>query len=206
MATTVDVATLGRCTVDGASVVNRRAVELAALIALSNGCVHRDRVVVELFEAEPAPSSLPTLAMRARKAGVPVRYDKRRACYTLGEGVRFDVLDLLRLVREGRLDEALDRYTGPFLPTSHSPFAADTRADVEGAVVRAVLLRGDVGLMTRADRMIKHPELSEELIRRGADPATVSLSRSWLSALAGPAVPVHMASRGASGSGGRRRA
>ncbi|CAL9503550.1 hypothetical protein SUDANB121_03504 [Nocardiopsis dassonvillei] len=186
MTRTVEVSTLGRCAVDGAAVANRRAVELAALVALSHGSVHRDRVLVELFEADPAPSSLPTLAMRARRAGIPVRYDRRRACYTLDGGVRFDVVELLGLVRAGELERALDLYTGPFLPTSQSPFAADTRADVEGAVVRAVLARGDVALMTRADRVVKHPELSEELVRRGADPATVSLSRSWLSGLGFP--------------------
>ena len=182
----VEVSTLGRCAVDGTAVANRRAVELAALVALSNGRVHRDRVLVELFEADPAPSSLPTLAMRARRAGIPLGYDRNRACYVLDGAVRFDVVELLRLARAGKPEQALDLYAGPFLPISQSPFAMDTRASVEGALVRAVLDRGDVALMTRADRLVKHPELSEELVRRGTDPATVSLSRSWLSGLGFP--------------------
>ncbi|MEU1898073.1 hypothetical protein ABZ512_06815 [Nocardiopsis dassonvillei] len=180
---TVEISTLGRCAVNGVTVQSRRAVELVALLVLSAGQAQRDWLMVNLFEGDPAPSSLPTLALRARKIGLPVRYDRLRGFYWLEESVRCDVNDVLTLLREGRTEEALDRYTGPFLPASHSPFAMEVRAAVENSVVRAVLDRADVDLMTRADRVVKHPELSEEIVRRGADTAAVSLSRSWLTAL-----------------------
>ena len=183
MERTVEISTLGRCAVDGVDVQSRRAVELAALLALSGGRAQRDWLMMNLFEGDPAPSSLPTLALRARKVGLPVRYDRFRGFYWLEDGARCDVVDVLDLLKEKRTEEAMDRYTGPFLPSSHSPFATETRASVENAIVQAVLERSDIDLMARADRVVKHPELSEELVRRGADAATVSLSRSWLSAL-----------------------
>ncbi|WP_017569533.1 hypothetical protein [Nocardiopsis halotolerans] len=184
MERTVEISTLGRCAVNGVNVQSRRAVELAALLALSGGRAQRDWLMTNLFESDPSPSSLPTLALRARKVGLPVRYDRFRGFYWLEDGARCDVVDILALLQEKRIEEALDRYTGPFLPGSHSPFAVEARASVENAIVRAVLEQADVDLMARADRVVKHPELSEELVRRGADTATVSLSRSWLAALA----------------------
>ncbi|WP_017581505.1 hypothetical protein [Nocardiopsis valliformis] len=183
MAERIEVATLGRCTVGGAAVASRRAIELAALLALQGGRAQRDWVTVSLFETAPAPSSLPTLAMRARKAGIPVEYERLRGCYRLEKGASFDVVRVLKLLDEGRVSRALDLYTGPFLPKSGSPFAVRTRANLEDRIVRSVVESGDVSLMTRADRLVKHPELSEELVRRGADTATVSLSRTWLSVL-----------------------
>ncbi|MCY9786283.1 hypothetical protein KIK06_20525 [Nocardiopsis sp. EMB25] len=183
MERTVEISTLGSCAVDGVTVPSRRAVELTALLVLSGGRAQRDWMMVNLFEGDPAPSSLPTLALRARKIGLPVRYDRLRGSYWLEEGVSCDVAEVLGLLRSGGTEEALDRYPGPFLPASHSPFAVEVRATVENALVKAVLKRADLDLMTRADRVVKHPVLSEELVRRGADTATVSLSRSWLNAL-----------------------
>ncbi|MGW5875103.1 hypothetical protein ACWFMI_00925 [Nocardiopsis terrae] len=183
MEESVEISTLGRCAVDGVAVPSRRAVELTALLVLSGGRAQRDWLMANLFEGDPAPSSLPTLALRARKVGLPVRYDRDQGFYWLEEEVACDVARVLGLLREGMVDEALDRYTGPFLPMSHSPFAMEVRATVENTVVRAVLDRADLELMVRADRLVKHPELSEELVRRNADTTIVSLSRSWLHSL-----------------------
>ena len=180
---TVEISTLGRCAVDGVTVSSRRAVELTALLVLSESHAQRDWLMANLFEGDPAPSSLPTLALRARKAGLPVRYERNQGSYWLTGTVSCDAASVLGLLRERRIEEALDRYTGPFLPMSHSPFAMEVRATVENALVTAVLGRADLDLMVRADRMVKHPKLSEELVRRGADRTVVSLSRSWLYSL-----------------------
>lgn len=183
MERTVEISTLGRCSVNGADVPSRRAVELVALLALSGGRAQRDWLMVNLFEGDPAPSSLPTLALRARKVGLPVQYNRDQGFYWLEGEVNCDIADILGLLRERRVEEALDRYTGPFLPASHSPFAMEVRATVENTIVKAVLELSDLELMVRADRLVKHPELSEELVRRDAGPTAASLSRSWLNAL-----------------------
>src|SRR5690606_22962682 len=177
------VETLGGCRVDGVPVRHGRALELVAVLALAKGSAPRDWLLSTLFEGDPAPSSLPTLALRARKLGIDVRYDRDRCCYLLAGEVRCDVVEVLELVEEGRLAEAVARYRGPFLPKSYSPFAVQMRASLEERLVRAALLSDDVALMASVDRVVKHPELSQELVRRGGDAVVVSLSRSWLAGL-----------------------
>lgn len=177
------VQTLGSCMVDGVPVRHRRALELVALLSLSNGAAPRDWLLSTLFEGDPALSSLPTLALRARKAGVDVRYDRDRGFYWLEESVRCDVVHVLELLDTGRVADALALYQGPFLSKSHSPFAVQTRDQVEQRIVRAALDSGDLELIEAADRVVKHPELSEELARNGGNKVSASLSRSWLSGL-----------------------
>lgn len=175
-----EVQTLGGCRVDGVPVRHGRALELVAVLVLSRGTAPRDWLLSTLFEGDPASSSLPTLALRARKLGLDVRYDRDRGLYHLAGRIRCDVAELLSLLDEGRLDEALALYRGPFLTKSYSPFATQTRDHVEQRIVRAAIDSGDVELMEAADRVVKHPELSQELVRRGGDQVSASLSRSWL--------------------------
>lgn len=177
------IRTLGGCQVDGNAVRYSRPVELVAALALSGGRVQRDWLLSTLFERDPSPSSLPTIALRARKLGVDVRYDRDTRCFELVGDVDCDVVVLTRRLKQGRLMEALDMYRGPFLSKSHSPFAMDMRASLESQLVSAVIRSGDVEAMSIADRSIKHPELSEFLVRRSADPVRVSLNRSWLAGL-----------------------
>ena len=151
-----------------------------AVLALAKGSAPRDWLLSTLFEGDPAPSSLPTLALRARKLGIDVRYDRDRCCYLLAGEVRCDVVEVLELVEEGRLAEAVARYRGPFLPKSYSPFAVQMRASLEERLVRAALLSDDVALMASVDRSTR---AQPELVRRGGDAVVVSLSRSWLAGL-----------------------
>lgn len=177
------VQTLGGCRVDGVPVKHGRALELVALLSLSKGSAPRDWVLSTLFEGDPALSSLPTLALRARKMGLDVRYDRDRSFYHLEGDVCCDVTDVLRLLDEGEVGEAIALYHGPFLGKSYSPFASHTRDHVEQRIVRSVIDSGDLRLIEEADRVIKHPELCEELVRRGGDKVSASLSRSWLAGL-----------------------
>lgn len=185
-ATPVDllyVRTLGQVGVNGVAVAHGRAVELIAALSLAGGSLSRDWLLSSLFEQDPSPSSLPTLAMRARKLGVDVVYDSSRCMYHLRDYLTVDVTEVFAWLKRGRTAEAVAFYQGPFMPRSHSPFAVETRASLENALVRAVLAEGDVELMARIDRHVKHPELSERLIACSDDPTTVSLNRSWLKAL-----------------------
>ena len=51
----------------------------------------------------------------------------------------------------------------------------EMRTTVEQAMVKAVLELSDLELMVRADRLVKHPELSAELVSRDAWTTTTSL-------------------------------
>ncbi|GHC96575.1 hypothetical protein GCM10007079_49390 [Nocardiopsis terrae] len=177
------VRTLGQCAVNGTPVRSRRAVELVTVLALAGGSAPRDWLLANLFEGDPAPSSLPTLALRARKLGLDVRYHGDRFTYQLESWVECDVVELLARIDEGRIADALALYRGPFLPRSQSPFAVEIRASVESRTVSAAVRTGDPAVMAAADRVIKHPALSAALLRESGDTAAVSLSRSWLARL-----------------------
>jgi hypothetical protein len=179
----VVVRTLGSCSVDGRPVGHARALELVVALATVRGNAPRDWLQSMLFEGYPAPSSLPTLALRARKLGLNVEYDTDQGMYHLRSRVRCDVVEVLDLLRLDRLEDALAAYRGPFLHRSRGPFALYMREHVEQRIVRAVLDRGDVRLMEQADRLIKHPELGEALTRQGGDGMSAHLSRSWLATL-----------------------
>jgi hypothetical protein len=40
-----------------------------------------------------------------------------------------------------------------------------------------------MGWTEAADRIVRHPELNQELVRRGGDQVSASLGRSWLMGL-----------------------
>ncbi|MBB6118413.1 hypothetical protein [Nocardiopsis algeriensis] len=54
---------------------------------------------------------------------------------------------------------------------------------MEQRIARTAIDSDDLALIEAADRVVKHPELSEELVRRGKDRISASLSRSWLAGL-----------------------
>ncbi|MFC4565263.1 hypothetical protein ACFO4E_25700 [Nocardiopsis mangrovi] len=172
--------TLGDCRVDGCRVSNARAVELVVAVALAGGSAPRDWLISQLFEKDPAPSSLPTLAMRARNLGLGITYSADRHAYSLQSPVECDIIDLFDHVKTGDLAKALDLYRGPFMPRSHSPFATELRASAESLVADAVATNGDPVLLRTADRLIKHPAISRLIVSLGTDPIATALSRSWL--------------------------
>ncbi|MDE3723093.1 BTAD domain-containing putative transcriptional regulator [Nocardiopsis sp. N85] len=162
--------TLGGCRVDGRPVRHRRAAELAAALVLSDGAAPRDWLSAVLFEEDPSPSSLPTLAMRARRIGLDVRYERESGAYRIGEEIRCDVVEFLFLLSHGYVAQALELYKGPFLARSDSPFAVQTRAHLEQRVVEAVMDSGDTRLLTAAGRVVRHPAVQRELSRHVAAP------------------------------------
>lgn len=177
------VQTLGGIRVDGAPARSGRALELVAILALSGGVAPRDWLLENLFETPPSPSSLPTLAMRARRLGLDVAYDMDRCRYRLAGRVSCDVVEVLDLLREGCISDVLKVYHGPFIPRSHSPFAMGIRGELEKRMSDAAIRSSDSRVMIAVDRVVKHPELSMALLRSDSDPSTVSLSRSWLGTL-----------------------
>ncbi|MFW5415268.1 hypothetical protein J0910_01175 [Nocardiopsis sp. CNT-189] len=176
------VDTLGGCRVDGLPVSSARAVELAVALAVSGGAAPRDWLLSVLFDTDPAPSSLPTLAMRARALDLAVGYLPDRHSYALLAPIECDLVEFFREMKSGDPRRALSLYRGPFMPRSHSPFASGMRSTIESLVGTAAQ-NGDTAFLAEADRLIKHPDLSRRIVSAGADPLAVSLSRTWLRTL-----------------------
>ncbi|WP_017581507.1 hypothetical protein [Nocardiopsis valliformis] len=180
------VQTLGECRVNGQPVRHRRAVELSAALVLSDGAAPRDWLLSVLFEGEASPSSLPTLAMRARKLGLEVQYEREIGAYRIDEDVRCDVAEFLFLLSQGYLAQALEMYKGPFMARSTSPFAVQTRAQLERHIVRSVVECDDIRLVEAADRVVTSPELTRELARRGAQRVAAPMTRRAVPVAAKP--------------------
>lgn len=175
--------TLGKARVGGSPTTSKRALELVTVICLSGGSAPRDWLTENLYEVPPAPSSLPTLALRARKLGIKVEYESDLSRYFLKTQVECDVTLLLSYLQKQRVADALSLYKGPFLTSSQSPFATQIRIFLENKIVRSTIATENPSLMIQADKVIKHPELSEALIRFLPDSVEASLSRSWLSTI-----------------------
>src|SRR5690606_33321179 len=108
----VDV--LGGCRIDGVPVSSARAVELVVALAVSGGSAPRDWLLSVLFDADPAPSSLPTLALRARTLGLTVEYRPDRHSYALMTPVECDLAEFFKEMKSGDPRRALSLYHGPF--------------------------------------------------------------------------------------------
>src|SRR5690606_28961736 len=145
----VDV--LGGCRIDGVPVSSARAVELVVALAVSGGSAPRDWLLSVLFDADPAPSSLPTLALRARTLGLTVEYRPDRHSYALMTPVECDLAEFFKEMKSGDPRRALSLYHGPFMPRSHSPFASGMRSSIE-ALFSTAAENGDTAFLTEADR------------------------------------------------------
>lgn len=133
----IRLTTLGRITVGGKSTRQIRPLEAVALLAFHGGWALRETMRTALFGEESPNSSLTSLLTRARKLGFSIR--EEGGGYRLAARVSLDALRFDQLLREGRVDEALKLYRGPFMPGARSPFAEEVRTYLEEALIRAVL-------------------------------------------------------------------
>ena len=171
---------LGRTTVDGRPVKNVKPLELVAVLAVAGGTMSRDGVLNRLYECEASASTVPTLAYRARKLGLAIEYDAYGRRYRLARPVSLDALDVLRLARAGRPQEALCLYAGECLPTSTSPFALALRLELESALVRAILAVDDDDLVSMGCQLLDNQELAQAAMSRRGEPIATVLSHSFL--------------------------
>lgn len=173
------VSILGRCEVNGHRVTHSKAMEFITVLAAAGGSMSRDGLHHRIYERDISVSTLPTLAYRARRLGISVRYEALGRRYSLAESVTVDALEVLRLLKEGKAADALILYRGPCLPESDSPFVVSLRQTIEDKLVRAVLDSGDQELIKAASRMIDHWELAEPAAV-GDDPFSAVLSDAYL--------------------------
>ncbi|UQA94460.1 hypothetical protein [Streptomyces halobius] len=170
---------LGRFAVDGKPVASSKTMEFVTALASAGGSMSRDGLHHRIYERDVSASTLPTLAYRARKLGIDVRYETLGRRYVLTQSVSVDALMVLGLLKAGKPAEALILYQGPCLPECDSPFAVSLRQKLESQLVRSVLDSGDQDLIRAASRLIDHWELAEPAAA-GDDPLSAVLSHSYL--------------------------
>ncbi|WP_079176689.1 MULTISPECIES: hypothetical protein [Streptomyces] len=156
-----------------------KTIEFITALAAAGGAMSRDGLHHRIYERDVSTSTLPTLAYRARKLGIAVRYQTLGRRYVLDGPVAVDALTVLALVKARRPADALLLYQGPCLPDCDSPFAVSLRQTVEDRLVRAVLDSGDQELVRATSRLIDHWELAEPAAT-GDDPFSAVLSDSYL--------------------------
>lgn len=157
MSRALRITTLGRTTIDGVPTRQIRPLEAVVLLAFHGGWALRETMRAALFGEKSPKSSLTSLLTRARRLGIVIQGEGEG--YRLVSRVHLDALRFDQLLREGRVDEALKLYRGPFMPGSQSPFAEEVRNYLEEALIQAVLGK------PRKPRWVK-----EALIRVGPEP------------------------------------
>ncbi|MFJ8113865.1 GAF domain-containing protein [Streptomyces sp. NPDC096132] len=124
-----------------------RHSEIVLALALAGRGVTGDRLAVDLSEHEVPASTLRAELTRLRAVLGPELLGSRP--YALLRPVRTDFGDVSRLLTEGRVVEALARYSGPLLPRSEAPAVVAHRRCLEQQLRGAVLGSGDAGLLRR---------------------------------------------------------
>ena len=124
-----------------------RHSEIVLALALAGRGVTGGRLAVDLSEREVPASTLRAEMTRLRAVlGCDLLGSRP---YALLHPLRTDFDDVSHLLAEGRVGEALTRYSGPLLPRSEAPVVVAHRRSLEQQVRGAVLGSGDAGLLRR---------------------------------------------------------
>jgi tetratricopeptide (TPR) repeat protein len=94
------------------------------------------------------------VGMRTNLARMKQHYPLKSRPYRLAVEVRADFRILPDLIQQGRLEEALNLYTGPLLPESEVVFIRVLRNELEESLRQAVLHAGDGELLLRLARKL----------------------------------------------------
>jgi arsenate reductase-like glutaredoxin family protein len=123
----------------------------------------RGEDLAQALYGEPNLGALKALLHRLREKGLRVSC----APYRLETPPPSHLSAFLRALSRGDLEEALARYRGPLLPQSQAPGVEALRLELEEALRRAVLAKGEVeSLFLLADRLGEDLEVWEALLER----------------------------------------
>jgi hypothetical protein len=137
--------------------------EIVALLAANPDGLSGEQLLVHLYSDDAAPqkSSLKGLISRLR-GSVPIESQP----YRLGGGFRADFLELPRLLRLGKVSEALSIYTGSLLPQSEAPGIVELREILDEQIRQAVLESKDATLLIQLGELMSDDlELWETALR-----------------------------------------
>ena len=103
-----------------------RQMEIVVLLALHPQGLSGEQLLLELYGDEGSYGNLKALISRLRRT-VPIQSQP----YKLQLGYRADFLELFESIRQGRLDQVLELYSGRLLEQSHAPGIEGLRDELE---------------------------------------------------------------------------
>lgn len=84
--------------------------------------------------------------------------------YRISVPYEADFIQVRQCIERGKLREAVERYVGPLLPYSCSPWVQDERSWLEQLLIESVIASGEVDLIySLALRLDSHPELWDKV-------------------------------------------
>jgi hypothetical protein len=124
----------------GAQELSPRHAEILTLLAWHQRGIGAERLAGLLYEGEASPVTLRAEIVRLRRvleaAGEPPLESRP---YRLGREVDLDATSVARLVGQGSLRKALERYAGPVLPASVAPGIVELREELDGRLRESLL-------------------------------------------------------------------
>lgn len=164
--------------------LRRRHADLLLALAQHPDGLSAERLSLMVYGEEGASSTAKSDLSRLRSL-LPIESRP----YRIATSVWADFLEVPKLLREGRISEALQYYKGPLLPESKSPLVADERLVLEESLRLAILASKDpdavFGLAERLGMDLEVWETALELLppqdhrRSQAQAQRNRISRDW---------------------------
>lgn len=153
------------CGVNGIVQMSLRSAELIAVLAHRPSGVRSEELAVALYGDAANVGTLKAAVSRARRY---IKIDG--GPYRIGSSFRADHVEVLDLLRNNRVQGALELYRGPLLPESQAPAIVELREHLEEAMRQAVLSSEDPDtIIDFANQQGNDLELWEEA-RRSTSP------------------------------------
>ena len=124
----------------GALELSPRHAEILTLLAWPSRGLGAERLAALLYESEASPVTLRAELVRLRRvleaSGEPPLESRP---YRLGRAVDLDATSVTRLLGQGSLRRAVERYPGALLPSSTAPGIVEIREELAGRVRESML-------------------------------------------------------------------
>lgn len=127
---------------DAEETLSLRFAELLAVLASNPNGIRGEQLALALYGDRANASTLKATISRARRL-LPIGSQP----YRIGEACQADFMQVLELLRAGRVQAALELYRGPLLPESDAPAVVELRGHLEESLRQAVLASGDPDAM-----------------------------------------------------------
>jgi hypothetical protein len=118
--------------------------EILLLLALNPDGLTAHDLGSRLYRVEGRPVTVRAEISRLRRVLGPVL---ARNPYRLDADVTADFMEVERLLEQGDVGGAVERYTGPLLPASEVPTIAEARQQIDAEVRSCALADGDAGTL-----------------------------------------------------------
>jgi len=124
----------------GAAELSPRHAEILTLLAWHPRGIAAERLAVLVYEGDPSPVTVRAELVRLRRvldaAGEPPLESRP---YRLGREVDLDAASVAKLLGQGSLRRAAERYPGPVLPASVAPGIVEIREELAGRMRESMI-------------------------------------------------------------------